>query len=68
MLTEFLASVQTLRLPIPAINEFREESISQAKNQHSNDLAYQYHTYPHLPPEEIVLVGLVSICSRCHTI
>lgn len=40
MLTEFLASVQPLRLPIPAINEFREESISQAKNQHSNDLAY----------------------------
>jgi hypothetical protein len=35
MLTEFLASVQTLRLPILAINEFREESISQAKNQHS---------------------------------
>lgn len=68
MLTEFLASVQTLRLPIPAINEFREESISQAKNQHSNDPAYQYNPYPPLPPEEIVLVGLVSIGFRCHTI
>ena len=29
-----------LRLPILAINEFREESISQAKNQRSYDPAY----------------------------